>query len=217
MWPTEEGPGPSLRARIVFQAPRAARTALLLSVCLIALLSANPSHATVPGSNGKIVFERDLFPDGNAEIFVMDADGGNPVNLTNNPARDTAPAWSPDGRRIAFARDFDIYVMDADGSNVVKLPTYGGAIGPTWSPDGSSIAFATTGGIYVMSCADGSIRKLVTHSLFGFDGRIGRMARELHSARIISSPSTRTEAAYFSRRTTGISPMQALRGRLMVP
>ena len=54
-----------------------------------------------------------------AEIYVMDADGANPINLTNHPKVDTWPAWSPDGTRIAFQsnRDgnSDIYVMAADG------------------------------------------------------------------------------------------------------
>lgn len=59
----------------------------------------------------------------------MAADGSNQVNLTNNPADDTDPVWSPDGSQIAFVSNRDngegggqfIYVMDADGSNVRQL------------------------------------------------------------------------------------------------
>ncbi len=40
--------------------------------------------------------------DGNSEIYVMNADGTNPTRLTDNPAEDILPAWSPDGRKIAF-------------------------------------------------------------------------------------------------------------------
>src|SRR5260221_8590231 len=61
---------------------------------------------------------------GNAELLLIDpADAtGQPKNLTNHPARDCYPAWSPDGKSIAFSSDRDntanVYVMDADGKNV---------------------------------------------------------------------------------------------------
>ena len=69
----------------------------------------------------------------------MDADGGNPANLTNHPEWDALPSWSPDGARIAFSSFLpgtgEIYVMDADGGNPVNLtnhPDWDEA--PTWSP-----------------------------------------------------------------------------------
>ncbi len=71
---------------------------------------------------------------GNWEIFVMDANGGNVVRLTNNGANDGLPTWSPDGRTIAFVSDRDgvwgIWAMNPDGSNQRKLFNMGG------SPDG---------------------------------------------------------------------------------
>ncbi len=95
---------------------------------------------------GRIVFTS--FRDGNNEIYVMDADGGNQENLTNHPSHDSAPDWSPDGTKIAFRSRRDggasqIHVMDADGKNVIRLTDGPGQKGdPDWSPDGEKIAFS---------------------------------------------------------------------------
>ncbi len=98
--------------------------------------------------------------DGNDEIYVMNADGSNPVNLTNHPASDTVPSWSPDGKRIAFSSDRDgrwqIYAMNPDGTNVVRITNHPHGVGsPLWLPDGKRIAFILDLDLYVMN-ADGT-------------------------------------------------------------
>ena len=80
------------------------------------------------------------------EIYIMDADGENPRNLTNHPADYGEASWSPDGRSIAFHSNQDgnleIYVMDVDGKNLRNLTNNPATdAGPSWSPDGRSIAF----------------------------------------------------------------------------
>jgi Tol biopolymer transport system component len=81
--------------------------------------------------------------DGDWEIFVMDADGGNLRQLTENSVDDRGPAWSPDVTRIAFVsnrdsglpRDTEIYVMNADGSDQQRITEKSGfECGIDWHP-----------------------------------------------------------------------------------
>ena len=118
------------------------------------------AFATFPGEAGKIAFHR------NGEIYVMNADGSEQTNISNNPAFDGYPHWSPDGKKIAFmtSRDginYEIYVMNADGTSQTRLTNNADLDAePSWSPDGTKIAFRSDRDnhnyqIYVMN-ADGS-------------------------------------------------------------
>ena len=105
--------------------------------------------ATASGRNGRIAFTSER--DGNFEIYAVNPDGSAPVNLTNNPTQDTHPAWSPDGRHLAFVSlrggtASDIYVMNADGSDVRRITHRGNMTdnfieGLSWSPDGARILY----------------------------------------------------------------------------
>lgn len=96
-------------------------------------------------------------------IYLADATGDNVVRLSSG----TTPAWSPDGRRIAFERAATIIVIDADGTN--ERPLHAGTW-PTWSPDGARIAFTSSEGISVMNADGSDVKTLIRHGfLFGPD------------------------------------------------
>ncbi|MFO1093384.1 MAG: hypothetical protein U0992_08745 [Planctomycetaceae bacterium] len=86
--------------------------------------------------------------EGNQELYVADADGKNPVRLTQDPALDAHPAWSADGKWIAFATDrwegLEIAVTAPDGTGLRRLTDSPGLDDyPAYSPDGKCLAFVT--------------------------------------------------------------------------
>ena len=139
-----------------------------LALTLAGLTSAAIAQTTAPKGNGKITFT-----DGGGEhssISVMNPDGSGRLQLTftqimcpppNRPPGygcgpdqlDYSPAWSPDGKQIAFVRsvsapnfryDSDVFVMNADGSDQRRLTLLLNVhivSHPAWSPDGSKLAF----------------------------------------------------------------------------
>ena len=127
-------------------------------------------HSLTWSPGAKILFAGNA--DGNSEIYVVNADGSGLVNVTNSPAADDRPVWSPDGTKIAFHsnRDgnYEIYAMNADGSGPTRLTDDPGSdIGPVWSPDGSKIAFESDRDgnreIYVMNADGSGVRNLTNN------------------------------------------------------
>lgn len=143
----------------------------------LSLLPTRPAatQAAFPGANGKIAFTNPQ--DGNAEIYTMNPNGTGFLRLTNDPAGDYSPNWSPDGTKIAFNtnRDgnFEIYVMNEDGSGQTRLTNNAATeTEPHWTPDGSKLVFQSNRDgneeIYIMD-ADGSNQTRLTNQT-GNDG-----------------------------------------------
>jgi TolB protein len=112
----------------------------------------------------RIAFVRGFFTD----IWIMNPDGTQPVNLTGTPElSEYAPWWSADGIRIFYSADGgNRYVMNADGSGQTLLPGEDSDVAPgSVSPDGTRIAFSSfqsgANKVFVMN-ADGTDRVRLT-------------------------------------------------------
>jgi dipeptidyl aminopeptidase/acylaminoacyl peptidase len=102
------------------------------------------SSTQVPNTEGAAL--SDWSPDGQklvfslgTELYVIDRDGSNRVQLTNNSLNEFEPTWSPDGTRIAFVRydgDYDIWVMNPDGTGETQLTDTPAIFedAPAWQP-----------------------------------------------------------------------------------
>ncbi|MEO6334697.1 MAG: FG-GAP-like repeat-containing protein [Pyrinomonadaceae bacterium] len=146
---------------------------IISAVCLSTLLFVATALAQTPlRANGKIAFTSDR--DGNREIYVMNPDGTNQTRLTNNSISDDHPAWSPDGRKLAFISQrptgqYAVFQMNADGAGRTEItpvnyqpsPYYATGWTISWSPDGRQLAFTNLPLIYIVN-ADGSGLRTLT-------------------------------------------------------
>lgn len=125
----------------------------LMLVAAVGAIAAVPASATVPGNNGRIVFERLVGPNFTSQIATVDPGGRNIRRLTDFNAGAGEPAWSPTGGRIVFSHHFEdgrpgaLFSMRAGGENRKRLShrCRGQCLEdyePSYSPDGNQIAFS---------------------------------------------------------------------------
>jgi serine/threonine protein kinase len=145
-----ELPAPTLAAQEVSQVETPLPAISLLPTGTLA-----PTLAATPlgGGKGQIAFASTR--SGQPQIWLMDSDGGNLLQITNMSDGACQPAWSPDGSRLVFTspcrkRSLDalagsaLFLINADGSGLTPLSFVpGGDFEPDWSPDGRQIAFTS--------------------------------------------------------------------------
>jgi TolB protein len=134
------------------------------------------SMPNISADGGLVIFVSDAAPNGTpgADIYVVEASGGKPRNLTNDlgTLSESFPRFSPDASQIAFqasssATGSSIYLMNADGSNKRALVEDGSNnIRPIWSPDARYLAFTSdrTGKneIFVVEVASGQVYQVTS-------------------------------------------------------
>jgi TolB protein len=140
-------------------------------------------HATLSPNGKKLLFVSEV--NGSRDVWIADANGENPVPLTDDAGTEDQPAWSPDGRQVAYAAfpkdggSFDLWLVNADGSGRRRLTTTpANEIFPTWHPNGAELVYVTD--------ADGNF------DLYAIDVKDGRTAPRVvsrdHEARPQLSP-----------------------------
>lgn len=136
---------------------------LLTALAILLVLSGHPrdAGATFAGGNGRLTYSYAQ------EIYVANADGSNPVNVTNNDVYDFDSAFSPDGTMIAFTSERDgdreIYVMNDDGTDQHNITSHpdGQDFEPSWSPDGSHILYRRAGAIWSIEPDGDNAKELI--------------------------------------------------------
>jgi hypothetical protein len=104
--------------------------------CLVALAVAPAAHATFPGQNGKLAFDRRPFS-GDARTWTVDPDGSDLAPLGGECAQyQYLPRWSPDGSKVLYDCDSsEVRLVNADGSEDQFVQDYGPITALAWSPD----------------------------------------------------------------------------------
>lgn len=127
----------------------------------IAALDGDDSHSPSWSPSGaRIVFVRDLNDAAGEDLYVVNADGSDAHRIVTAPGFDNSPAWSPDGKLIAYAHGTLLRTVRPDGSGMRTLAKNAGQ--PSWSPSGRRIVYACGSHICTIG-RTGAKRRQLTH------------------------------------------------------
>jgi Tol biopolymer transport system component len=159
-----------------------AAVGLRAGTCCAAVVALLLGAGQASAASGAIVYG-DAQSDGAGDIFSIEPARGQARRLTSHPAAEYDPAWSPDRRRIVFAKRVDpdppyisdgLFVIRANGKRLERIPRTGRGHAPAWSPDGRRIAFLILrrdlkSAVFTIR-VDGTRRRRVTSWSMSVDG-----------------------------------------------
>jgi Tol biopolymer transport system component len=133
---------------------------VLIALAAAALLASSSSGGGTAPARAELAFSRA------GDVWTIGADGGRARLLIRDAY---APAWSPDGSRIAFVSgrtgDEEIYVARADGSGTTRLTRLPGPdLSPAWSSDGRRLVWSRNAEIWTMSASGAAKKRLVARA-----------------------------------------------------
>jgi Tol biopolymer transport system component len=178
-------------------------------ISLIALVSlVVPTTAGAAPSTGAVVFSKSTTVEGVAKGGLFAVRDGRLNQLTEDPT-DTEPAFSPDGRTIAFARGGDLYSVRPDGSGQRRL-TSGPELdsAPIVSPDGRSVVFERRSGagaadLYRVGAKGGGVHALTSGAADDHDAEFSGAGRAIVFVRGVARSATNSAEDLFSIRPSG--------------
>lgn len=200
-WPSM-GPGPNGRGEIVFQNGP--------SIYLLNLTNnqSNAVQVRVPGARPNLrpravdvanfIQSWDISPSGKrvvvqarGDVWTLPAENGAPRNLTRTSGiAERTPAWSPDGRWLAYFSDetseYELYIMQSDGRGETRQLTHDGGpfkYNPTWSPDSKHILFRDKTSTLYMTTLESGETRVIDYDEWGLGGRDQPTAEWSHDSR----------------------------------
>jgi len=161
---------------------------------------------------GRVVFTSSR--NGSFDLFVADADGGNPVQVTSAPGNEAEPVWAADGERIVYQSEaggtLQIWIVNADGTGARELTQGQPSLEPAVSPDGSKVAYTSPRegnyDIFVLDLGTGA-EENVTQSGAGTHERVPAWIDDHTLAYVREDRQGRTNSWRVMRHPLGGSPM----------
>ena len=162
-------------------------------------LTAYPGEEESPAlswDGERVAFTWDGEEKGNTDVYVRLVEGGSPIRLTDDPAQDSLPTWSPSGRRIAFVRGKAVYVIPSLGGEERRLTSFDEQPGSlSWHPSKDVILTSIASGVQAIDISTGQVRPITSPEPPYSDGYV-RVSHDGRMLTFVRGPNNFSQAIY---------------------